>query len=58
MVFCYSCDGSWRPEGETQECCWLVGSSVTLNCAGTNLKWDEFISDDDGAASISSGSTN
>ena len=36
----------------------VVERRVTLNCAGTNLKWDEFNSDDDGAASISSGSTN
>ena len=36
----------------------MVGSSVTLNCAGTNLKWDEFVSDDKGPDSISSGSTN
>ena len=26
----------------------LVGSSVTLRCAGTNLMWEEYVSDSDG----------
>ena len=30
----------------------LVGSSATLRCAGTDLSWEEFVSDPTGAAVI------
>ena len=36
----------------------MVGSSVTLRCAGSDLKWEEYVSDAAGPVEISSGDTN